>query len=188
MDLGGSPGTAVYAAFEGHVTVFQPHIPAQDPPVTGMDHNGVYGAQIFMRYPNDKMGGFYTHIKDVPAGFGVGSLVARGDFLGNVIKVIRIKNPDNTFETITLTAPHVHLALVEIIGSQKVGVNLYQLFLDLETIYAENYVPVRFMEDGTPPEPQWSRKKNYVPVAGRRQDTGYASKPPEQTSREYQLH
>jgi len=185
MDLGASTDTAVetaaYAAFDGHVTVFTPHNPDNDSKTR-------YGAQFAMRYPNDKMGGFYTHIKDVPAGFGVGSLVARGDFLGNVIKVIRIKNPDNTFETITLTAPHVHLALVEIIGSQKVGVNLYQLFLDLETIYAENYVPVRFMEDGTPPEPQWSRKKNYVPVAGRRQDTGYASKPPEQTSREYQPH
>jgi murein DD-endopeptidase MepM/ murein hydrolase activator NlpD len=135
MDLGASADTDVYAAFDGHVTRFQPHDPAQD-------HGSVYGAQIFMRHPNDMMGGFYTHIANVPASIAVGSQVARGDFLGTVLSFGGIP-------------PHLHLALVEIIGGapsgQFVGVNLYQLFLELETIYAEYYVPVTFMQDGTPP-------------------------------------
>jgi murein DD-endopeptidase MepM/ murein hydrolase activator NlpD len=38
MDLGGSTGTSVYAAFDGHVTKFKRHIPAQVPPVAGQDH------------------------------------------------------------------------------------------------------------------------------------------------------
>jgi murein DD-endopeptidase MepM/ murein hydrolase activator NlpD len=143
MDLGGSAGTNVYAAFDGHVTKFHPHNPASDA-------GGVYGAQIFMRYPNDEMGGFYTHITDVSAsihgesspGAGDGSQVERGDFLGTVISFGGIP-------------PHLHLALVEIIGGapngQYVGVNLYQFFIDLETTYAGECVPVTFMQDGTPP-------------------------------------
>jgi hypothetical protein len=145
MDLGANTGTAVYAAFEGHVTRYQPHNPATD-------HPGIYGAQIFMRSPNDKMGGFYTHITDVPEHIGVGSQVARGDFLGSVVR----------FEAIP---PHLHLALVEIIGGlpggRYQGVDLYSLFLDLETIYAENHVPVRFMRDGTPPVPQFRLDAGY---------------------------
>jgi Peptidase family M23 len=158
MDLGASTGTPVYAAFDGHVTRFKPHIPAQD-------HGGIYGAEIFMRHPNDKMGGFYTHITDVPASFQVGTHVARGDFLGNVVAFGGIP-------------PHLHLALVEIIGSlpgaQYVGVNLYDLFLELETIYAEYYVPIEFMQDGTPPMPQWGRMQKP------------SAQPSAQTSREYE--
>lgn len=160
MDLGARAGTSVYAAFDGHVTKFTPHNPAAD-------QGGVYGAQIFMRYPNDKMGGFYTHITETPDGFGVGSQVERGDFLGKVVSFGGIP-------------PHLHLALVEIIGGapggQYRGVDLYHLFLELETIYAEYYVPVTFMQDGTPPVPRWDRMQN----------TGYAPKPSEQTSSEYQ--
>jgi murein DD-endopeptidase MepM/ murein hydrolase activator NlpD len=108
MDIGGAEGTPVYASFDGHITKFQPHNP-------GADSGRVYGAQIFMRSPNDMMGGFYTHITDVPDGLGVGSAVARGDFLGRVHK----------FGGIT---PHLHLALVEIIGGapggQYLGVDL----------------------------------------------------------------
>jgi murein DD-endopeptidase MepM/ murein hydrolase activator NlpD len=127
MDLGGSAGTNVYAAFDGHVTKFHPHNPASDA-------GGVYGAQI----------------TDVPAsihgesspGAGDGSQVERGDFLGTVISFGGIP-------------PHLHLALVEIIGGapngQYVGVNLYQFFIDLETTYAGECVPVTFMQDGTPP-------------------------------------
>jgi hypothetical protein len=95
------------------------------------------------------MGGFYTHITNVPPSIRVGSQVARGDFLGTV----------TTFGGIP---PHLHLALVEIINGRYVGVDLYHLFLDLETIYAENFVPVRFMQDGTPPMPQWSRMQEYA--------------------------
>jgi hypothetical protein len=55
-------------------------------------------------------------------------------------------------------------------------VDLYDLFLELETTYAEYYVPIRFMQDGTPLVPQWDRML----------DTGYAPKPSEQTSSEHQ--
>src|SRR4030095_14726607 len=108
-DIGADEGTAVYEAFDGHVTRFQPHNPADD-------SGRVYGAQIFMRAPNDMMGGFYTHITDVPAGLGVNSVVARGALLGRVLRFGGIP-------------PHPHLALVEIIGGapggQYVGVDLY---------------------------------------------------------------
>lgn len=170
MDLGGSTGTSVYAAFDGHVTRFQPHVPDQD-------HGGVYGAQIFMRYPDDKMGGFYTHITNVPESFGVGSQVERGDFLGETVSFGGI-------------SPHLHLALVEIIGGlpggQYRGVNLYALFLDLETIYAENFVPVRFMQDGTPPVPQWGLQQDTGRIRSKSNSWRYAPMPPEQTSTEYQ--
>jgi hypothetical protein len=109
-----------------------------------------------MRYPNEKMGGFYTHITNVPPSIRVGSQITRGDFLGNVTSFAGIP-------------PHLHLALVEILGGapsgQYVGVDLYHLFLDLETEYAKYYVPVAFMQDGTPPMPQW----------GLMQDAGSAS-------------
>ena len=52
MDLGVTAGTAVYAAFAGHVTKFQAHIPANDT-------SKVYGAQLFMRSHNDMVGAFY---------------------------------------------------------------------------------------------------------------------------------
>jgi murein DD-endopeptidase MepM/ murein hydrolase activator NlpD len=139
MDIGGFQGTAVYAAFDGHITKFKPHNPAED--------NGrVYGAEIFMRSPNDMMGGFYTHITDVPDGLGVGSMVARGDFLGTV----------HSFGGIP---PHLHLALVEIVGGapggQYIGFDLYQTFLDLESDDPATVVPVQFWQDGTPPGPLW---------------------------------
>ncbi|AZN41640.1 M23 family metallopeptidase [Paenibacillus albus] len=135
MDLGADDGTLVYAAFDAHITKFQPHDPVQD--------NGkVYGAQIFMRAPNDMMGGFYTHLTDVPAEIAVGTTVARGDVLGRV----------HSFGGIP---PHLHLALVEIIGGapggQYVGVDLYQLFLDLESSEPGTVVPVTFSQDGTNP-------------------------------------
>lgn len=55
MDIGAGEGTEVYAAFDAHITKFQPHDPAAD-------SGKVYGAQIFMRSPNDGMGAFCTHI------------------------------------------------------------------------------------------------------------------------------
>ena len=77
MDLGASVGTSVYAAFDAHITKFQPHD-------AGSDSGKVYGAQIFMRSPNDGTGAFYTHITDTPADLTVGSMVSRGDSLGTV--------------------------------------------------------------------------------------------------------
>jgi murein DD-endopeptidase MepM/ murein hydrolase activator NlpD len=138
MDIGADEGTAVYAAFDGHITRFMPHNPATD-------SGRVYGAQIFMRAPNDLMGGFYTHLTDVPPGLGVNSVVSRGDLLGRVLR----------FGGIT---PHLHLALVEIIGGpggQYLGVDLYKFFLDMEAAEPETVVPIQFWQDGSAPEPIW---------------------------------
>src|SRR5215212_10283633 len=43
MDLGASPGAEVRAAFDGHITRLNPHVPSSDT-------SKVYGAQIFIRY------------------------------------------------------------------------------------------------------------------------------------------
>jgi len=138
MDLGAGEGTPVYAAFDAHITTFQPHDPSSD-------SGKVYGAQIFMRAPNEGMGGFYTHLTDTPDAIAAGATVARGDFLGTVLK----------FDGIS---PHVHLALVEIVGGlpsgQYQGVNLYQFFLALERSDPGVVVPVTFMQNGSPPVPQ----------------------------------
>ncbi|WP_170991553.1 peptidoglycan DD-metalloendopeptidase family protein [Bradyrhizobium elkanii] len=137
MDIGAGEGTPVYAAFDGHITKFKPHDPTTD-------NDKVYGAQIFMRAPNDMMGGFYTHITDLPDGLGVDAVVARGDYLGRVLRF-------------AATPPHLHLALVEIIGGapggQYVGVDLYQFFLNLETSEPDTVVPIQFSQDGSSPEP-----------------------------------
>jgi murein DD-endopeptidase MepM/ murein hydrolase activator NlpD len=139
MDLGAKQDTPVYAAFDGHITRFKPHVRASD-------NIKEYGAQIFMRAPNDMMGGFYTHLTDVPKGLGVNSTVARGDLLGRVFK----------FQAV---ASHLHLALVEIIGGapggQYLGVDIYPFFLDLEAAEPDTVVAVEFNQDGSPPEPVW---------------------------------
>ena len=133
MDLGADVGTEVRAAFDAHVTRFTPHNPSNDT-------SKVYGAQLFMRSPNDMMGGFYTHITDVPAGLGVGSDVTRGDLLGKV-------------HSVGGTPAHLHLALVEIIGGapggRYMGVNLYEHFkarANTNTVSS-----VTFKQDGSPP-------------------------------------
>lgn len=139
MDIGAIEETTVYAAFDAHITKFQPHDP-------GSDSGKVYGAQIFMRAPNDGMGAFYTHITDTPADLAKGSKVARGDALGSVLSFGRI-------------SPHLHLALVEIIGGAPdgtyQGVDLYEFFLTLESTESGMVVPVTFMQDGSTPVPQW---------------------------------
>lgn len=135
MDLGAGAGTTVRAAFDAHITKYSPHNPAADT-------SKVYGAQLFMRAPNDQMGGFYTHLTNVPDGLSVGSQVSRGDVLGEVHEVAG-------------TSSHLHLALVEIIGGapggQYQGVDLYQLFLD--TANSDAITPVTFQQDGSPPLP-----------------------------------
>ncbi|KOV61353.1 peptidoglycan DD-metalloendopeptidase family protein [Streptomyces sp. MMG1121] len=133
MDLGAGGGTQVFAAFDAHVTRYTPDNSAAD-----TAH--VYGAQLFMRAPNDMMGGFYTHLTDVSPDMAVGSSISRGDLLGTVLR----------FDP---TAPHLHLALVEIIGGAPngtyQGVDLYQLFQD--TANTDDVTTVTFMQDGTPP-------------------------------------
>ncbi|RZI53879.1 MAG: M23 family metallopeptidase [Pseudonocardia sp.] len=145
MDLGGGTGTDVFAAFDGVVSKYQPHNPAADT-------TKVYGAQIFVRHPDydhARMGAFYTHLASVPESIKVGESVSRGDYLGTVLQ-----SPDPS------VPPHLHLALVEIVGGlpggQYLGVDVYSLFLELETIYSENFVTVRFMQDGTAPVVQWA--------------------------------
>jgi murein DD-endopeptidase MepM/ murein hydrolase activator NlpD len=132
MDLGVSAGTEVHAAFDAHVTRFTPHTPSKD-------SSKVYGAQIFMRSPNDGMGAFYTHISSVPAGIKVGATVTRGDLLGTVFVV-------------SGGAPHLHMAMVEIIGGapggEYTGVDLYDKFL---VFNADSIISVTFNQDHTPP-------------------------------------
>jgi murein DD-endopeptidase MepM/ murein hydrolase activator NlpD len=133
MDLAAAVGTTVHAAFDAHITRFTPHVPADD-------SGKVYGAQLFMRSPNDCMGGFYTHLTGTQPGLAVGSAVNRGDALGTVYGFAGI-------------APHLHLALVEILGGapngRYQGVDLYQLFLD--TANTDTVTSVEFRQDGSPP-------------------------------------
>lgn len=132
MDLGASAGTEVRAAFDAHITTYHPHVPANDT-------STVYGAQLFMRSPNDKMGGFYTHITDVPSAIRSGATIHRGDLLGKVLPRGR--------------SPHLHLALVEIIGvaprGRYVGVNLFSHFLSIANTSRVSHVT--FHQDGTAP-------------------------------------
>ncbi|WIM97890.1 M23 family metallopeptidase [Actinoplanes oblitus] len=137
MDLGAEEGTQVFAAFDGHVTKFQPHQPAADTAK-------VYGAQIFMRSPNDGMGGFYTHLTGTPDGLGIGTEVKRGDLLGTVVRH-------------GTTATHLHLALCEVLGGvdgERRGVDLYRFFLDLEQSGPGTVIPVTFAQDGSAPIPR----------------------------------
>jgi murein DD-endopeptidase MepM/ murein hydrolase activator NlpD len=135
MDLGADEATTVYAAFDAHITRMTPHDPAAD-------DGKVYGAQLFMRSPDDLMGGFYTHITNVPDGLAIGSVVTRGDVLGEVLRFADIP-------------PHLHLALVEIIGGAPAppdkyhGVDLYQFFLD--TANTDAVTTVTFPQDGSAP-------------------------------------
>ena len=130
MDLAAPPSTSVFAAFDAHLTKVHPHVPSND-------SGRVYGAQLFMRSPNDKMGAFYTHIADVPAVLTAGSRISRGDFLGRVTAFGGI-------------SPHLHMAIVEIIGGAPnglyAGVNLYDSFLNTQGPWT-----VTFHQDGTPP-------------------------------------
>jgi murein DD-endopeptidase MepM/ murein hydrolase activator NlpD len=132
MDLGANAGTEVRAAFDAHITRFNPHVPANDT-------DKVFGAQIFMRSPNDMMGGFYTHITEVPAEVRSGAQIGRGDLLGRV-------HPG-------FGSPHLHMALVEIIGGapqgRYMGVDLFRHFLTL--VNTSRVSRVTFNQDGTPP-------------------------------------
>jgi murein DD-endopeptidase MepM/ murein hydrolase activator NlpD len=139
MDIGAAEGTSVFAPFDAHITKFQPHDP-------GSDSGKVYGAQIFMRAPNNGMGAFLTHLTDTPEELSVDLFISRGDRMGSVLLFGDI-------------SPHLHLAVVEIIGGlpggQYAGVNLYQFFLDLEAAEPGVIVPVTFWQDGSTPTPHF---------------------------------
>ena len=137
MDLGADAGTTFYAAFDAHITRYNPHNPAID----GAEANGRgYGAQLFMRSPNDGMGAFYTHISDVPAGLAVGSQISRGDVLGSVYEFGGI-------------SPHVHMAIVEIVGA-LVPANYHgvdSLYTLMQNLTVGDTATVNFNQDGTAP-------------------------------------
>jgi murein DD-endopeptidase MepM/ murein hydrolase activator NlpD len=132
MDLGANTGTEVYAAFDAHVTTFTPHVRAND-------SSKVFGAQIFMRASNDMMGGFYTHLTDVPTGIRRGAQISRGDLLGKV-------HPGHG-------TPHLHWALVEIVGGaprgRYIGVDLFADFVAISN--SSTVISVTFNQDNTLP-------------------------------------
>jgi murein DD-endopeptidase MepM/ murein hydrolase activator NlpD len=135
MDFHAVAGTPVLAAFDGHITRFQPHQKATD-------SAKVFGAQIFVRGHQNGMGGFYTHITDVPKRLGIGAHVRRGEPLGVVY-------------TNGQTGAHLHWALVEIIGGlpggRYVGVNLHEHFKRLSGSSATTRI--RFPQNGSRPGP-----------------------------------
>jgi Peptidase family M23 len=126
MDLGVKAGTFVYAAFAGHVTKFQPHVPAKDT-------SKVYGAQLFMRSDNDMMGAFYTHFTG--ASLKVSQRIEMGDYLGATLR------------------DHLHIALVEIIGGapngRYMGIDIYRDFVALRD--SDKIIKVTFHQNGSPP-------------------------------------
>jgi len=138
MDLAADAGVPVFACFDAHVTRFQRHEPQTD-------SGKVYGAQIFMRSANDGMGAFFTHLTDTPDWLAPGAAISRGDQLGTVTSFGGI-------------SPHVHLALVEIVGGLPggayTGVDLYDFFRGLESSESGSVVPVTFPQDGSAPFPQ----------------------------------
>jgi hypothetical protein len=85
------------------------------------------------------MGAFYTHLTDVPGGIAVNSKIRRGDLLGKVHHGHR--------------TPHLHLALVEIIGGapggRYVGVDLFRHFVSTANSTAVSHVT--FHQSGSPP-------------------------------------
>lgn len=129
MDLGVAAGTELYAAFDGTITRFNPDTPSGNPKV--------YGHQLFVRYDNDRMGGFYTHFNDSGPDIRPGQPIVRGQRLGKIMR------------------DHLHLALVEIIGGapggRYVGIDLYRHFLGLADL-RDTSIAVTFNEDGTPPD------------------------------------
>ncbi len=132
MDLGAPGGTPVHAVFDGHVTRLNlGHLNDTTPPF--------YGAELFVRSHNNLMGCFYTHINQLAPGLAAGATITRGDYLGRVIA--------------SPSAPHLHLAIVEIIGGPAAnnykGVNLSSWFRS--TANTSNVGTVTFYQNGTAP-------------------------------------
>jgi hypothetical protein len=135
MDLGAEPGTPLYAAFEGTITGwFMDRIDEKGPPR--------YGAQVTITSPDGKIAAFYTHFRDLPAGFKRGYKVDRGEYMGTI-------SP-------TTGAPHVHFAIAENVGGTFQGVNLYDYFLS--SVNSDDISSVTFFGDGRKPEPGQARK------------------------------
>ena len=128
-DLQVPPTTKIFSAFSGYVRKFVPHVKAND-------KVSEYGAQLFVRSNNNKVGVFYTHFTRGP-NFSVGQQIKMGDFLGETI------------------GTHVHFAIAEIIGGHPgdvpdvnyMGVDLYNTFLALRD--SSDVISVRFEQNHT---------------------------------------
>ena len=128
MDLGAPGGTPVHAAFDGHVTRLN---------LGNIDKTAgkQFGAELFVRSHNDLMGAFYTHFRELPAELTAGANVTRGQYLGTLVPVA--------------DSPHVHFALVEIVGGAYRGVDLYSWFD--RTVGSEEECVVKFHQNGSQP-------------------------------------
>jgi hypothetical protein len=134
MDLGAPVGSEVRAAFTGTVSRF-----TRDPEPSGK----VFGSQLFVRGAGDRMGAYYTHIENVPAGIAAGSTITRGQVIGTVAK---------------FSPSHLHMALVEIVGGlpggEYIGVSSLNAFFKDKSNMNRN---VRFFQTrGRQPTPQGS--------------------------------
>ena len=137
MDIGGARG---HARIRG---VRRPHheVPTAQP--GGRQRQGVWRADLHAA-PNDMMGGFYTHITDVPDWIGVGSTVARGDFLGRVHQVRRdsaasASGAGRDYRWRTGRAVSRRRSLPVLPG--------------LAVVRPGDVVAVQFWQDGSPPQP-----------------------------------
>jgi murein DD-endopeptidase MepM/ murein hydrolase activator NlpD len=127
MDLAADAGTEVQAAFDGYVSkIDRTKSESQTPPE--------YGVQIFVRDHGDRMGGFYTHLREVPDNIQVGSHIVTEQFLGTVCPSKGVK-------------PHLHFAVMEIIGGTRRGVNLNTFFMTT-TKNSSELKTVTFFRDG----------------------------------------
>ena len=131
MDLAAPAGTEVFAAFDGYVSKIDR---SKSEKTTAPE----YGAQIFVRDHADRMGGFYTHLREVPGDIEVGSVIEREQFLGTVCPATNVK-------------PHLHFALAEIIGGTRKGVNLNGLFMSA-TKNSSEVKTVTFHRNGSRPD------------------------------------
>jgi len=133
MDLGANPGTEVRAAFDGHITRYNHHNPSTDTAEK-------YGAQIFVRAHNNRMGGAYMHLTAVPSKLAEGVFVSRGERLGEVMAFGQ-------------TSSHLHWALVEIIGGLPggtyKGVDLHKHLV--AATRSDSTLTVQFHQNGAAP-------------------------------------
>jgi len=114
MDLGATPGAVICAAFDGHITDYK------FPPPNRKYKS--YGAEFSIRSgishgdpTYDVVGAWYTHIEPNHK-FGIGEIVRKGTILGTVMDL----SP--------LYPVHLHMAVVEIIGTHHSCINLYDRF------------------------------------------------------------
>lgn len=127
MDLKAPPTTQVFIPFDGHITSLIPHDKKKD-------SSTIYGAQITMRSANDLMGAYFTHITAIPAEIRPGMTVSRGDKLGQILP----------------GAPtHLHVALCEIRGGGRFGVDIFKAITKISG--TSDVIIVTFPQDGTPP-------------------------------------